>query len=428
MENLFFEFLIILLLLLLNGVFAMSEIAVISASKAKLRALEKKGNHKASVALRLSETPNLFLSTIQIGITLIGIIAGVYGGVAFAEELSKYLALINFINPHQDTISYIIIVLFITYLSLILGELVPKRLALNKPDKIVLKVAVPLKTMSFISSPLIKFLSISTEIMLKILGAKSDKDKSVYDDDVIYLMEEGLKTGTFEKNEKEIIEKTLKLSDKSVRTIMTHGTDIVFIDESKTTEEIINIIRENPHARYPVYSGNIDNIIGTVDTIKFFDKLIENEELNLKSIINEPLIIDQDKPVFEVLDTFRRKSINIAVVGNKFGETVGLITDGDILESLVGDIVDKKEPLFIEREDGSFLIDCMMEIDNFKEIFKFTKLPVNEANINTVGGFISTYFGIIPATGEFFIWGGYKFEVVVMDRRRIDKILVSRIM
>jgi putative hemolysin len=280
--------------------------------------------------------------------------------------------------------------------------------------------------MSLISTPLVKFLSFSTEIMLKILGIKPQLNKSVYDDDIMFLMEEGLRTGDFEKNEKEIIEKTLKLSDKSVKTIMTHRTNIIFIDVNKSNEEIINIIKENPHARYPVCEGNADKIIGTIETIKFFEILTENNKFKFKTIINEPLIINQDKTVYELLDTFRRESINIAVVVNNLGETAGLITDGDILESLVGDI-EKKEPMFVKREDGSFLIDCMMEIDNFKEIFNITKLPINEANINTVGGFISTYFGIIPSTGASFIWGGYRFEIVDMDRRRIDKILVSSI-
>lgn len=432
MNNIFLEFFIILLLILLNGSLAMAEIAIVSSRKIKLQKMSKKGNKGADIALKLSESPNEFLSAVQIGITLIGILAGAFGGATLSVYLDTYLSGFNLIADYSQSLSIVIVVLMITYLSLIIGELVPKRMALNNPEKISVKIARPMQILSKVTSPLVSVLSFSTDFLLLLIGSKKDIDSAVTEDEIKLLIEEGLEAGTVEKEEEDIIKRVFRLDQQRIGTLMTPKTEIIWLDLDDPSEEIKKQIINSERSIFPVGKDELNNFLGVIQTKDILGSILQGESVNIEPNLKNPLIIPETLPIMDVLTLFKnnRNYVHMAMVVDEYGSIEGLITLNDILEVLVGDIpsVDEPdEPKATLRDDGSWLVDGYLSAEEFKEILDIEKLPDEyQGNYNTVGGFIMSYIGKVPTTGEKFQWSGIEFEIVDMDGHHIDKILVKK--
>jgi putative hemolysin len=432
MSNLFLEVFAIGVLILLNGMLAMSEIAVISSRKIKLQKMSQDGNKGADITLELLESPNQFLSAVQIGITLIGILAGAFGGATVSIYLNNYLSGFSFLAPYSDTLSIIIVVLIITYFSLVVGELVPKRIGLNNPEKISVKIARPLKLLSRITSPVVSLLSISTDSLLRLIGSKKDSSgDKVTEDEIKLLIEEGLEAGTVEKEEEDIIKRVFKLDQQKVGSLMTPKTEIIWLDLDDPLEEAEKQIIESERSIFPVGKDELNNFLGVVQTKDILGSMLNGEKINIESNLKEPLVIPETLPILDVLNLFKENKnyVHMAMVVDEYGSIEGLITLNDILEALVGDIPsldEPNEPKAILRKDGSWLVDGYLSAEEFKEVLNIEKLPdENKGNFNTIGGFIMSYTGKVPDTGEIFQWENIEFEIVDMDGHHIDKILVK---
>jgi putative hemolysin len=425
------EIIIVLLLIVLNGAFAMSEIAIVSARKSKLQKQAQEGNKNAQVALDLAKSPNRFLSTVQIGITLIGIFAGAFGGATIADSLAKQLTTIPVIAPYSEAVALTIVVSVITYLSLVIGELVPKRIALNNPEKIAITVAQPMEKLSRISYPLVSLLSISTDWVFRILRIKKSPEPTVSDEEVKILLREGMQTGVFESAEKDIVERTFRLSDKKVNTLMTPRKEIIWLDVDSSFKTIRGKITDSPHAHFPICRDTIDKVIGIVRTESLLTDFLAEEKINLKKILHKPLFIPESMDGLKVLELFKKSGIHMALVVDEYGNVQGLISLTDILEAIVGDIPtinEMEEKEITKRDDGTFLVDGLTPIDEFKDYFKIRKLPEERSGIyHTVGGFVTNNIGRIPVSGDSFELDQFRFEVMDMDGNRVDKVLISPI-
>lgn len=431
MSNLFLEIFAIGLLILLNGMLAMSEIAVISSRKIKLQKMSQKGNKGADITLELLEFPNQFLSAVQIGITLIGILAGAFGGATVSIYLNNYLSGFSFLDPYSDTLSIIIVVLIITYFSLVVGELVPKRIGLNNPEKISVKIARPLKILSRITSPVVSLLSISTDSLLRLIGSKKDSNGDIVtEEEIKLLIEEGLEAGTVEKEEEDIIKRVFRLDQQKVGSLMTPKTEIIWLDLDDPLEEAEKQIIKSERSIFPVGRDELNNFLGVVQTKDILGSILNGEKISIQSNLKDPLVIPETLPILDVLNLFKENKnyVHMAMVVDEYGSIEGLITLNDILEALVGDIPaldEPNEPKAILRKDGSWLVDGYLSAEEFKEVLNIYKLPdENKGNFNTIGGFIMSYTGKVPDTGEIFQWENIEFEIVDMDGHHIDKILV----
>ncbi|MCX9012270.1 MAG: hemolysin family protein [Candidatus Methanoperedens sp.] len=426
MPDIAFQILFIILLIIANGIFSMSEIAIVSARKARLKQLANEGNAKAAAALELANSPNRLLSTVQIGITLIGILAGVVGGATIAEELAVHLSSISLLAPYSRAVALVIVVLGITYLTLVIGELVPKRLALHNAERIACIMANPMRTLSVIASPVVYFLSISTDAVLRILGIRPVAEPPVTEEEINILIEQGMKAGTFEKAERDMVEHVFRLGDLRVGALMTPRTEIVWLDIDEPQEEIRRKIAESVHSRYPVGQGSLDNILGIVQVKDMLSLNMAGKPFDLKAVLRRPLFVPESTHALKVLELFKKSGIHISLVVDEYGSIQGLITLNDILEEIVGDIPSVEElaePMAVQREDGSWLLDGMLPVSDFKDIFHIAKLP-GEGIYQTLGGFVLMHMGRIPSVGNSFEWNGLRFEVVDMDKNRVDKVLV----
>ncbi len=426
MSDLTFEIIFIILLIIANGVFAMSEIAIVSARKARLQQWVNEGNVKARVALELASSPNRLLSTVQIGITLIGILAGVFGGATIAEKLAVRLGSIPLLAPYSGAIALGIVVLGITYLTLVIGELVPKRLALHNAERIACTVAAPMRVLSRIASPAVHLLSISTDTVLRILGIRPVAEPPVTEEEINILIEQGMKAGAFEEAEKDMVEHVFRLGDLRAGALMTPRTEIFWIDIDDSPEEIRKKIVESDHSRFPVCQGSLDNVLGIVQVKDLLSRNMAGKLTDLKSSLRRPLFVPESTHALKVLELFKQSGIHISLVTDEYGSIQGLVTLNDILEEIVGEIPsieERAEPLAVQREDGSWLLDGMLPAADLKEIFQIKKLP-GEGIYQTLGGFVLMQMGRIPSVGNHFEWGGLRFEVVDMDKNRVDKVLV----
>ncbi len=426
MSDITFQIMLIILLTIANGIFSMSEIAIISARKARLQQWVNEGNAKAQVALELADSPNRLLSTVQIGITLIGILAGVLGGATIAEELSARLIFIPLLAPYSEAIALGIVVLGITYLTLVIGELVPKRIALHNPERIACTMAAPMRMLSRIASPAVHLLSISTDTVLRILGIRPVSEPPVTEEEINILIEQGMKAGTFEEAERDMVEHVFRLGDLRAGALMTPRTEIVWLDIDDPPEETRRKIADSGHSRFPVGQGSLDNILGIVQIKDMLGRNMAGKSPDLKASLRRPLFVPESTHALKVLELFKQSGIHVSLVVDEYGSVQGLVTLKDILEEIVGDIPsveDLEEPLAVQREDGSWLLDGMLLVDDFKEIFSIKELP-GEGIYQTLGGFVLMHMGRIPAVGNHFEWSGLRFEVVDMDKNRIDKVLV----
>ena len=428
MTQVLFEIAIIFLLLIANGVFAMAEIAVVSAKKGRLRRLADQGNGPARVALELAESPNRFLSTVQIGITLVGIFAGAFGGATLAAKLAQPIGQIPFLAPSADKIAFGIVVAVLTYFSLVLGELVPKRFGLSNPEGVAMAIARPMNWLSHFAGPLVSFLSGSTDALLRLLGFKPEKELTVSEEEVRIMMQEGLRAGAFNKVESQIVHSALELDQLPVREIMSPRPKVIWLNVDDTHEQIWHKIVVSNHSHFPVYKGDRDHTVGVVSVKAIYANLAAGAGVNLKDLMISPLIVPETQTVLQLVETFKQSGKHIALVTDEFGSLVGLVTLNDVMEAVVGEFPSQGErakPAAKKREDGTWLIDAMIDLEAVEKAlpgFKFGTGAYND--YQTLAGFVVKHLGRVPQEGETFETQGYVFEVLDMDRHRVDKILV----
>lgn len=405
----------------------MVEIAVVSARKSRLQHLAQEGNKNAQAVLELKDSPNRFLSTVQIGITLIGILAGAFGGATIAENLASYFETIPSIAPYSEAIGIAIVVAAITYLSLIIGELVPKRLGLSNPELIASFAARPMRALSKISAPLVYLLSLSTDFILQVFQIKP-KEEAVSVEEIRMLIREGARVGVFGTVEKDIVERTLQLGDKKVNTLMIPRKEIVWLDIDSSFKAIRSRVAKHPHSHFPVCRGSLDKVLGVVMTEDILANFLIEEKIDLKKFLHKPLFVPETTDGLKVLELFKKSGIHMALVVDEYGNVQGLISMTDILEAIVGDIptIDElEEQEIVKRGDGSFLVDGLVPIDELKEYFHISRLPGEKSgNYHTVGGFVMYKLGHIPIAGDSFELESLKLEVLDMDGNRVDKILI----
>lgn len=422
------EIIIILLLLVANGVFAMTELAVLSARKARLKQLAEKGDRAAATALELTAEPNRFLSTVQIGITLISICAGAFGGATIAQNIGAALAEVPGLEPYAQSLGVVIVVITLTYFSLIIGELVPKRLALGNAEGIARFMAGPMTLLARIASPLVHLLGASTDLILKLLRVKPPVNEGVTDDEVRVLMQEGMKSGVFHSAEPKMVESVLALDHLPVSEIMTPRAKVIFLNKADPHEAVWHKIVVSGHSTFPVYEGQRDNIVGVVSVKAIYANLAAGARANVVDLMVQPLIVPATQFVTQLLDSFKTSGKHVALVADEFGTIVGLITLVDVLEAIVGDIATPAErlrPMAKQRDDGSWLVDGAIEIEELQRTIPAFAFPESRTrNYGTLAGFMLAQFGRVPHEGEFFDWLGHRFEVIDMDRHRVDKILI----
>lgn len=423
-----YEIAIILLLVLINGIFVMSEIAIISARKLRLQQRADEGDENARAALELARSPNRFLSTTQIGITLISILAGAFGGATLANQVAARLNEVAQLAPYSGALSVAIVVLGIAYLSLVIGELVPKRIGLNSPERIAAIMASPMNMLSKIASPIIFILGASTDLILSILKVKPSIEPPVTEEEIKILIEEGTRAGVFEETEQDIMERVFRLGDRRADTIMTPRSEIVWLDVEDTPEEIQKKISSGPYSLFPVCKRRLDNVLGIVQAKDLLSCTIKDLKVDLKSSLLPPQFIPESMRALKVLERFKQTGIHLAIVLDEYGSVRGIVSLTNILEAIVGDIPhiqELAEPQIVRREDGSWLLDGMLSVDEFKEALNIDELPGEESGIyQTMGGFMMMHLDKIPIAGDHFTWNGYRFEVVDMDSHRVDKLLV----
>nr|WP_306353630.1 hemolysin family protein [Flavobacterium sp. '19STA2R22 D10 B1'] len=419
------EIAIIFFLILLNGVFSMSEIALISARKNRLENAAKKGNASAKTALELANSPNKFLSTVQIGITLIGILTGIFSGDTLTSDLAAYVTQYEALKPYAHTISVGVIVVILTFFSLVLGELVPKRIGLTYPETIAKTVAVPMRVISIITAPFIWLLTHSTEFLLKIFKIKPSADGKVTEEEIKAIIKEGTEGGEVQEIEQDIVERVFHIGDRKVNSLMTHRKSVVFLPLNAGRSEIKTILQQEMHSVYPVYSKNYDDIVGVVNLKSIFSH-IDDEHFSLETIITEAPFIMEQTTAYKALENFKNSGIHYAFVSDEYGVFQGIITLNDILEALVGDASDfyKEDFKLVAREDGTWLVDGHYSLHDFLTFFELDEL-INDYDVTTVSGLIMTELSYIPKEGQKLKWNQFELEVIDMDGVKIDKVLVK---
>ena len=429
MNNSFLEILVIFLLLVINGVFSMSEIALVSTRKGRLQQKAEEGDSAAVAALSLAEEPNRFLSTVQIGITLIGTLTGALGGATLAGRLTVALAKVELLKPYASGLALALVVIITTYFTLVIGELIPKRLGLNNPEGVTLAVAKPMRFLSQITAPLVQVLSASTNLGLRLIGAKPAQETPVSEKEIKVFIEQGTQSGIFEAAEQDMIESVFRLGDRYIDAIMTPRTEIEWVDLDKSNAEILKDIQSSNHSRFPAAHDNLDAVQGILNAKDFLAKMVAGEPFDAGDLLQTPLFIPDSMSALKVLEMIRIASVHEALVIDEYGGLLGMVTLYDVLRAIVGDLPgpdDDEEPQVVQREDGSWLIDGLLSIDDFKELTEIDKLTGEDRiGYQTVAGFILSYLGNIPQAGQSFDWKNLHFEIIDMDGRRIDKVLVS---
>lgn len=422
------EIFIILFLILLNGMFSMSEIALVSSRKAKLEIAAKNGKKSAAEALELANSPARFLSTVQIGITVIGILTGIYSGDTFKGYLIPYLVEAGLPTQYADNVAVAVITVIVTFLTLIFGELVPKRIGMAIPEDIATIVVRPMNILSKTASPFIWLLSKSSDLIFKVIGLK-ENDNSVTEEEIKNIIQEGASDGTIEEIEHEIVQNVFQLGDRKITSLMTSVNDISYLDLDDAPEENREKIIEKKHSIYPVCKDGINDIKGLLYIKDLLGKSLDEELQNLEPILRPALYIAENNHAYQVLEKFQEERIHFGVIVDEYGSVVGIVTMNDILDALVGDISETNEFEYeiIEREDGSFLIDAALPFDDFLSDFEID-LPNRKeySGFDTMGGFALHILKEIPTTGEKFYWQDFVFEIIDMDKNRVDKMLVSK--
>jgi putative hemolysin len=417
------EIFVIVILILINGVLAMSEAALVASRKARLQQRVSEGNKSALVAIKLLEDPNIFLSAVQIGITLIGVLAGAVGGATLSEKLALALVNIPYIGAYSEPVALTIVVLTITILSLWLGELVPKRLGINSPERIAIVVAGPILFISKIFSPFIRLMSSATNFVLRLIGVNPSNEPPITEEELQMLISQGTQAGVFEEAEQDMVEGVFSLGDQRIYSLMSPRTEIVWLDVNDTTEEILEKIAGSPYSRFPVREDSLEAIVGIVKSRDLLVASLSGKEIKLRDLSKPAFFIPETTLASRALEMLKKNNTELLLVVDEFGGVQGLLTINDILEEIVGQM-EAEEPQATQRQDGSWLLDGMLEVDEFKEIFNLNALP-HEGEYETLSGFVMASLGRIPQTSDFFEWLNLRFEVVDMDGRRVDKVLVT---
>lgn len=403
----------------------MSEIALISARKNRLENAAKKGNKNAEIALDLANSPNKFLSTVQIGITLIGILTGIYSGDKITTNVETFVATFEILKPFANTIAVGIVVVVLTFFSLVLGELLPKRIGLNYPEAIAKAVAMPMKVVSIVTAPFIWMLTHSTEFLLSIMQIRPTADGKVTEEEIKAIIKEGTEVGEVQEIEQDIVERVFHIGDRKINSLMTHRKSVVFLPLHSDKEEVRKAMLKELHSIYPVYGDNYDDIVGVVNLKHIFANF-ENSKFNLADIMTEAPFMMEYTTAYKALERFKATGIHYAFVSDEYGVFQGVITLNDILEALVGDASDfyKEDFKLVEREDGTWLVDGHYSLHDFLTYFELDEL-INDYEVTTVSGLIMTELSHIPKQGEKLVWHKFELEVIDMDGAKIDKVMVK---
>jgi putative hemolysin len=419
------QLLVVAFLICLNGFFAMSELAVMSSRRARLEQMADDGVRGARAAIRLIDDPTRFLSTVQIGITLVGVLAGAYSGATLAQPLAAVLA--DGLGTYAYPVSVAIVVALITYLSLVIGELVPKRIALNNPEGIAARVAPFMAGLSVAGAPLVWLLRISTEALIRLLGVPEKPESTVTEEEVKSMIAEGTRTGVFHTTERDMIDGVLRLADRSVRSVMTPRVEVVWIDLDDPEETIRLEIAESGHSRFPAGRRGLEEFDGVVHTKDLLDQLARTGTFDIAASLREPLVVHEGTQVLKLLELFRESPLHMALVVDEYGVVEGIVTPTDILSAIAGDLPEDLQDVAdaaVRRDDGSWLLDGMMGVDEAERLLERKNMRGDE-DFETLAGFVLARLGQIPQTGDHFAWDGMRFEIVDMDGRRIDRVLVA---
>ncbi|MCK9532916.1 MAG: hemolysin family protein [Gammaproteobacteria bacterium] len=421
-----FELIVVALLILLNGFFAMAELAVISSRRARLQAMADEGSRGARAALELLDDSGRFLSSVQIGITLVGILAGAYGGASLAAPLGNVLQTVPFMSGHAETIAFALVVAVITYASLVIGELVPKQVALAHAERIAAAVAVPMRALARVGAPLVQVLDTSTRVVLRVFG-QSKRVQTITEDEIKMLLAEATEAGVVEHAERQMIAGVMRLGEMSVQAIMTPRPDITWLDLDEDLETNLKLIRESGHALFPASRGDLDELVGTIAAKDVLTARLESAEIDLQAVAREPIIVPESADVLQLVELIKRSPLHMAIVIDEYGTVQGLATETDVLEAIVGTLAEEGtvgEEEVVRREDGSWLMDGGIASEHMKDILGIKSLP-DEGDFHTAAGFLLSLMAHVPSAGEYVDWSGFRFEVVDMDGNRIDKVLVT---
>ncbi len=422
------EIFILLGLILLNGLFAMSEIAIVTAKKSRLQILADKGSNSAQIALKLAEDPTQFLSTVQIGITSIGIMNGIFGESILAEPFALWLQTFGVPTHFSDNFATILVVVVVTYLSIVVGELVPKRIGQLSAERIACIMAKPMQLLALATKPFVHLLSTSTRALMRVLGFHHNQNQQVTEEDIHAILDEGSSTGILEQQEHTMVKNVLRLEDRNIVSLMVPRSDMVYLDTALTVEENYQRVMQSPHSRFPVCTKQNDNLIGVINAKELLAAAIRGDKVNLAELAKPCQAVPESLTAMELLDFFRRSRTQMVFVVDEYGELRGLVTLQDLLEALTGEFIGEEgeDAYIVRRDDGSLLLDGMLSIVDFKDCLHIDDLP-EESSYQTLNGLMMLIMGRVPATGDKIQLKGWEFEIVDMDGRRVDKVLASQL-
>jgi putative hemolysin len=426
------EIILIFALLIANGAFAMAEIAIISSRKVRLQRKAEQGDERARDALLLANSPSEFLSSVQVGLTLVSIVTGALGGATLADRAGEWMQeQMPWLGKHGHAVAFVLVVGSIAYVSLVIGELVPKRIALGNPEGIAVVVAKPMRAVLRLATPVVSLLSWTSDLCLRMIGTRASDEPVVSEEEVRGMIEQGLGAGVFHEREKEMLEGVFQLDQLLVADLMTPSARILWLNVDDVPEVTNRAIVASGHSRFPVYQGNRDNVVGVVEVKALWANMALAGTADLRSVMFPPLVVPESLPAVRLLETFRSSGRHLALVSDEFGMIQGLITLHDVVEAIVGQLPEKGlrlQPTVKRRDDGSLLVDASVEIGEFKRVARIKRLPGEErGEFLSIGGFVIDQLEHIPEAGERIVAAGHVFEVVDMDLHRIDKILVTKV-
>jgi putative hemolysin len=427
------EIAIILLLILINGLFSMTEMALVSVRRARLAVLERKGVKGAARARALAETPQRFLPTLQVGITLVGILSGVFGGARIAQRLAEVIAQVPFLAHFAETIAFLIIVLAITYLTMVIGELVPKQLALRRPEQIAARMAGVTERLALIATPMVWLLNTSSTAVLRLLGMTRVARQTVTEEELKALLAEGTQAGVLETEERDMIERVLRLADKPVRAIMTPRNELAWIDRTDPARDIAQTLKSAPHSRFVVCDGSIDNVVGIVQAKDILDRILGGGDLSVAAALRQPMVVPDTVTALDALERLKTDALGIALVMDEYGSFEGVVTAADLLQAIIGEpwaeTVRVEQPAAGEAagtgRGDAVVVDGMMPLDELKDRLALPDLPA-EGSYHTAGGLLLALLRRVPQEGDRIVFGGWRFEVLSMDGRRVDRLRALR--
>lgn len=418
---------ILLILILLNGIFAMAETAVVSSRKVRLKQRAQEGNKAARMAYKLARHPGRFLATVQVGITVIGILSGAFAEERLAGQISIWIQRVPVLAPYSDVLSTTILVILLTYFALVFGELIPKRIALMYPETIASFMAPTMRLLSHLARPVVKLLDFSSEVMLRLMSIRQPQEEPVTQEELKVLIEEGASAGVFDPTEQDIVTNVFRLAERRTSSLMTPRSDIIYLNASDSPEQLRDTILESPHAFYPVVEEHLDHVLGVISAKDIMSLVLAGKAVEPTTLMHRALIVPESVNVLQMLDAFRKNPAQMAFVADEFGSILGIVTQNQVVEAIVGempDLEERHEPDMVMRDNGSYLVNGSMAADDLAEKLGLPPMP-EQNHYDTVGGFCFLQLQRIPSVADSFQWAGYTFEIVDMDGNRIDKILVT---